>query len=178
MEGLGEGKAAVAGLTLRNRCEVVKSALSPPPVLPLPHLIIPLLFLLLCRFPYRLFLHSQSFQPFITGALLPLLLFVFTFFFFISVYSPSSIAPHFTTSPCVGWPMSRPLSLALVWHASHNGQIGEYHTLPVSLHLLLLLYSAHPLPCQDVTLLPNGENQSHVSSLKAVCIDIASRFFV
>lgn len=56
--------------------------------------------------------------------------------------------------------------------------MGKYHTLPVSLHLLLLLlYSAHPLPCQDVTLLPNGENQSHVSSLKAVCIDIASRFF-
>lgn len=81
MEGLGEGKAAVAGLTLRDRCEVVKSALSPPPVLPLPHLIIPLLFLPLCRFPYRLFLHSQSFQPFLTGALLPLLLFVFTFFF-------------------------------------------------------------------------------------------------
>lgn len=74
--------------------------------------------------------------------------------------------------------MSRPVSLALVWHASHNGQMGEYHTLPVSLHLLLLLlYSAHPLPCQDVTLLPNGENQSNASSLKAVCIDIASRFF-
>lgn len=71
----------------------------------------------------------------------------YIFFFFISVYSPSSIAPHFTTSPCVGWPMSRLLSLALVWHASHNGQMGEYHTLPVSLHLLLLLlYSAHPLP--------------------------------
>lgn len=87
------------------------------------------------------------------------------------LYSQNPLPPSpLVPSPSVGWPMSRPLSLTLVWHAAHNGQMGEYHSPPClspsSPSSILLL---HPLPCQNVMPPQNRENQLNVSPLKTGC---------
>ena len=89
----------------------------------------------------------------------------------ISIYSPASLVPAPSSQslpvwagPCQGLCLSPSFDMPLIMVRWGNT------TLCVSLSIFSLLYSsAHPLPCQNVMLLQNGENQLNVSSLKTVC---------
>lgn len=144
----------------------------PPPPLHLPHLIIPThsvsFFPLVVFFTAVFSIPHNPFPPSSSEAALP---------FFtspISIYPPASLVPASLpppsqslpvwAGPCQGLCLSPSFDMPLIMVRWGNT------TLCMSLSIFSLLYSsAHPLPCQNVMLLQNGENQLNVSSLKAVC---------
>lgn len=162
--GLRGGEVDVAELTVPDRWEVIRSALSLPP--PLLHLPPPLIITRLFSFFPLIFLtvafsvvHDLS-SPLTETTLLPPFFFPSPF----SIYSPACLVP--ASPPPPPFPLSPPSSLSSLWAGPCQGvclspsfdmplMMARWGntTLCMSLHIFSLLYSyAHPLPSQNVML--------------------------